>query len=617
MNHVEDWLSRLSPPRRNSFFPGKMMGVAQFEREQRYGMGQRWLMNRLTLGTGILCGLEVSVIEGKRLRIEPGVAVDPWGREIVVARRVEYDPFKAGGGDCGCGEGPAISTAGDYLVCLTYRECTTDDLPVQYADDCSGQPDCQPDTTVESYAIGVRDGKSIPAGFDCGAWTLPVKTQGAEEKPPSIAVLRERLAQQFGTSCGKPPGDGCVALGLITVAKENAAWSLSLPSGFAKPRVQLYSQAQMLEMILCLANCCTGGHTDPIPTTKETLRVEKVEVVAFDSDVTPPRLVALVPAKNTKPPAFLPASETDPARVPLALRVTFNQPIDTGSIPDPIAGSTSNSIRLVRAAKPQDLELRVIAVTEQPNVVIILGIAPSTGLQIESRVGVSAVLGAASAMGPLGPGLYTLTLRGDNVSAHTAIVSWPPAVSQALDGEWGEADKFPDVEEDPDARSGNEVAGGDLVVRFEIRDTLRLSGITTNQGSVTSTADPVPLQWSKSGIEVALLFNRAVDQKTLAKGITVTLPDGTSPKAKSIKTELDGTRAVVTYPAGRTDAFPQPGVDESYIAIVTLSGSTGGIAEPAAAGSTAFDGDPTANDELPTGDGVSGGDFTFMLTIIP
>ena len=69
MDELRDWPAVLSPPQRNNFFFGKMMGVAQFEREQCYGMGQRWLINRLTIGTGVLCGLEVTLTaDGKRLR---------------------------------------------------------------------------------------------------------------------------------------------------------------------------------------------------------------------------------------------------------------------------------------------------------------------------------------------------------------------------------------------------------------------------------------------------------------------------------------------------------------------------------------------------------------------
>jgi hypothetical protein len=204
MDESRDWPAVLRPPQRNNFFFGKMMGVAQFEREQCYGMSQRWLINRLTIGTGVLCGLEVSLTaDGKRLRVAPGVAVDPWGREIIVGRVVEFDPFAAGGG-CGCGDTAPITEAKDYSVCLTYRECTTNDQAVLYADDCPDQPECQPDTTVETFGLALT-AVVTPAAFDCGKWTAAVGTHDGTSEPggrthgdvnevTGVAPLRPALA---------------------------------------------------------------------------------------------------------------------------------------------------------------------------------------------------------------------------------------------------------------------------------------------------------------------------------------------------------------------------------------------------------------------------------------
>ncbi|MDD3246388.1 MAG: hypothetical protein PHF18_05985 [Methanosarcina sp.] len=75
---------------RNRYFYGKLMTVRDFELEQEYFNGKRYLLNRLTHGKTLLCGFsnlklfagssdEVSVWFG-----DGGVALDSMGREIIV-----------------------------------------------------------------------------------------------------------------------------------------------------------------------------------------------------------------------------------------------------------------------------------------------------------------------------------------------------------------------------------------------------------------------------------------------------------------------------------------------------------------------------------------------------
>lgn len=75
---------KVIPFERNRYFYGKLLTVRDFEVEQRYFNDKRRLMNRLLLGPGILAGLNVLSVDDKTLLVEPGVAVDDLGREIVV-----------------------------------------------------------------------------------------------------------------------------------------------------------------------------------------------------------------------------------------------------------------------------------------------------------------------------------------------------------------------------------------------------------------------------------------------------------------------------------------------------------------------------------------------------
>jgi hypothetical protein len=70
------------PPRRVNFFDGMLLTAADLAVEQQYHREMRYLHNRLH-GFGTVSGLEVSVGRG-RVRVEPGLAIDRCGREIVV-----------------------------------------------------------------------------------------------------------------------------------------------------------------------------------------------------------------------------------------------------------------------------------------------------------------------------------------------------------------------------------------------------------------------------------------------------------------------------------------------------------------------------------------------------
>jgi hypothetical protein len=79
--------------KRNAYFSGKSMRAEDFVLEQKYTNEKRYLINRLILGTGIICGLEVKsvekVCETWRVNLSPGCAIDCCGREIVVSKAIQ------------------------------------------------------------------------------------------------------------------------------------------------------------------------------------------------------------------------------------------------------------------------------------------------------------------------------------------------------------------------------------------------------------------------------------------------------------------------------------------------------------------------------------------------
>lgn len=151
----------LSAPRRNNYYFGKLMDVVHFELEQNYGNSMRRLLNRLSLGEGVLCGLLVEKsADGLQICVTAGVAIDSLGREIIVPKKACIDPWTL---TDECGQpGETLKKDEPHLVhlCLAYRECGADFAPV-LVEDCNLKTQCAPGTIVESFRLLVQE--KVPA----------------------------------------------------------------------------------------------------------------------------------------------------------------------------------------------------------------------------------------------------------------------------------------------------------------------------------------------------------------------------------------------------------------------------------------------------------------------
>lgn len=73
---------------RNRYYPGKMLTSADFLAEQNYFNKKRTFLNHILYGSGIICGLSVFNLDDLSIYVESGVAIDGYGREIVVEKSV-------------------------------------------------------------------------------------------------------------------------------------------------------------------------------------------------------------------------------------------------------------------------------------------------------------------------------------------------------------------------------------------------------------------------------------------------------------------------------------------------------------------------------------------------
>lgn len=191
----------LEAPERNRYFHGQMLYERNFRLETDYHNGKRRLVNRLVLGWGVVCGLGLEVCEGDEPAIElaPGVAIDRWGREIVVDRPSGPIPvprwlLRAAGADGG-EPGPEEKPYGEhgekeeaygrdepaddayqgkkrrhhdddegeigFHVVLCYHECVAEPTAV-LAGDCRDEEPCQPGRIRERWSIDFRPGRLRP-----------------------------------------------------------------------------------------------------------------------------------------------------------------------------------------------------------------------------------------------------------------------------------------------------------------------------------------------------------------------------------------------------------------------------------------------------------------------
>lgn len=253
-------LETLTALRRNNYYYGKLMDVLHFEMEQSYVNRKRWLLNRLSLGEGVLCGLTVQVVNGE-LCVNPGVAIDGFGREIIVPTVACIDPWQLTD-DCGKPQTALDPKATRQVtICLAYNECNTDYAPVMVAD-CNTREQAAAGTVVESYCLSIRDG--VPASAPQGL---------GERACNSLFEIKEDRHKLLGAaldeSCPAPPENSCIPL--ATVLLQDG--TIGDPDCFTY-RPMVYSNTVLLEMILCLAErieeCCANQNNEPTPADKLT-----------------------------------------------------------------------------------------------------------------------------------------------------------------------------------------------------------------------------------------------------------------------------------------------------------------------------------------------------------
>lgn len=313
---------RLTSPVRNRYFYGKLLDVEHLEREQSYFVERSRLINRLTLGAGVLCGLGVRDRDGE-IVVSPGVAVDGCGREIVVTEPfIVEDPWTLTDA-CGDATGETREN-GPVVLCLAYHECLVEPAPVLVSD-CEIREECEHGAVRERYRLLVHAPEDVelprpPCYFTQpdepvvpgGVRPEPVRPERESLRPELLSFrgraftpgrsadelvraaireevgvrpvgratgLRERLCAVLRTPC--EPGAHCVPLALVT--RDDAGGLVIDPCA---TRTTIYSNAVLLDLILCLAEqmerCCDRRVTVTAPVVVDVYPPPAVKVTVAE-----------------------------------------------------------------------------------------------------------------------------------------------------------------------------------------------------------------------------------------------------------------------------------------------------------------------------------------------
>lgn len=167
----------IGPFTRNHYFTGKLLVERDFVDEQRYYVDKLRHHHQRLHGWGVVCGLRVKQHENPACRdrlvcVEPGTAIDCCGHEIILREEdcidlMQFAAFRQLVEEAEQTDDPDAEPESHTLqLCIRYRECPTEEIPVLY-DECGcDDTRCAPNRILESYDFELHIDPELPAGPD-------------------------------------------------------------------------------------------------------------------------------------------------------------------------------------------------------------------------------------------------------------------------------------------------------------------------------------------------------------------------------------------------------------------------------------------------------------------
>jgi len=297
---------------RNNYFHGKMLSVRDLEAEQRYFNEKRWLINRMVLGWGIVCGLEVRYENGC-LFVSPGLALDCCGHELLVCERQALSPATIAE-QLGVGgpkplydsKTPEQSKAEEgtesypqeaipWALCLEYHECKFEQVtPTSTCDSCDDddEPGRQYNRIRDHYKLTIRL-RDDACPKDHEPFCCPYDGLGHDKSIHQVLVEQSR-------ECRKCKECECVLLATGTLVRDGEKFRVQLDKDHWKYRRVVYTNPALANLIRCF-------------------HVDLAHITHFNWET----------GKNYKVTEFLDLLTKD------HLKVTFDKPLDENTVKNP------------------------------------------------------------------------------------------------------------------------------------------------------------------------------------------------------------------------------------------------------------------------------------------
>lgn len=139
--------NQLFPFERNRYFAGKMLTSSDFQAEQTYFNNKRRFINSLIYGSGIVCGCSVFSLDDLSVLVESGVAIDDFGREIVIQSSAVKKLSAI--------EGFSDINSEEVLLCMRYAETPVHSV---FAVNRQGQEDSyEYNRIIEGYELFLKE----------------------------------------------------------------------------------------------------------------------------------------------------------------------------------------------------------------------------------------------------------------------------------------------------------------------------------------------------------------------------------------------------------------------------------------------------------------------------
>jgi hypothetical protein len=190
------------PFTRNHYFTGKLLVERDFRDEQRYYIDKHLLHQQRLHGEGVVCGLQVIQHDNPACRdryviVEPGLAIDCCGHDILVSHNelvdfTQFDSYKNLVSSLAAN--PRDLNGHTLQICVCYRECPTEEIPVLY-DECGcDDTACAPNRILESYQFNLKIDPPLVSKTHCVpdvSWkgALPVTGTALAASSDAVYIL--------------------------------------------------------------------------------------------------------------------------------------------------------------------------------------------------------------------------------------------------------------------------------------------------------------------------------------------------------------------------------------------------------------------------------------------